>query len=102
MANQVCMGALLKCSFGVAPGALMVLPVNLVMTKVPDANIMDNKPLVNIMPFGMCQSMANPMVIAATAAAMGGSNSNALHSHDPCTLDAWIPYPIVRQDANIE
>lgn len=71
MGMQVCMGALLKCSFGVAPGALMVLPMNLVMTKVPDANIMDNKPMVNILPFGMCQSMANPMVAAATAAAMG-------------------------------
>ena len=60
MGNQVCMGAMLKCSFGMAPGTLMVLPANLVMTKVPDANIMDNKPMLNIMPFGMCQSMANP------------------------------------------
>ena len=78
MGNQVCMGAMLKCSFGVAPGTLMVLPTNLVMTKVPDANIMDNKPMLNIMPFGMCQSMANPMVIAATAAALGVLASTAV------------------------
>jgi hypothetical protein len=72
MANQVCMGAMLKCSMGVAPSSLVVLPVNRVMTSyVPAANIMDNKPMVNIMPFGMCQSPANPTVAAATAAALG-------------------------------
>lgn len=71
MAIQVCMGATLQCSFGVAPSSLVVLPVNQVMTNVPDANIMDNKPMVNILPFGMCQSLANPTVAAATAAALG-------------------------------
>jgi len=72
MGIQVCMGANLMCSFGVAPSSLMVLPANAVMTSnMPAANIMDNKPMVNILPFGMCTSMANPTVAAATAAAMG-------------------------------
>ena len=72
MPNQVCMGAMLKCSMGMAPSSLVVLPVNRVMTSyVPAANIMDNKPLVNILPFGMCNSPANPTVASATAAAMG-------------------------------
>ena len=71
MALQVCMGATLQCSFGAAPSTLAVLPVNRVQTVTPDANIMDNKPLVNIMPFGMCSSLANPTVAAATAAALG-------------------------------
>lgn len=71
MGKQVCAGAMLKCSFGLAPGTLAVLPLNGVMTAVPDATIMDNKPLVNIAPFGMCTSLANPSVAAATAAAMG-------------------------------
>jgi hypothetical protein len=67
----VCMGATLQCSFGAAPSALIVLPQNQVMTQTPDANIMDNKPMVNILPFGMCSSLANPAVAAATAAALG-------------------------------
>jgi len=72
MGIQVCMGANLMCSFGVAPSSLIVLPTNAVMTSnMPAANIMDNKPMVNILPFGMCTSMANPTVAAATAAAMG-------------------------------
>jgi hypothetical protein len=71
MGQLVCTGALLQCSFGVAPSALSVLPANKVLTMTPSANIMDSKPMVNIMPFGMCNSPANPMVAAATAAALG-------------------------------
>jgi hypothetical protein len=72
MAMHVCSGATLQCSFGVAPSILNVLPANQMMTSyMPAANIMDNKPMVNIMPFGMCSSLANPSVASATSAAMG-------------------------------
>jgi hypothetical protein len=72
MGTQVCMGALCKCSFGAAPSSMMVLPINRVMvSSMPAANIMDYVPLMNIMPFGTCMSLANPMVVAATAAALG-------------------------------
>lgn len=72
MAQHVCMGAMTKCSFGLAPGQLTVLPANQTLTSPgPLANIMDNKPMANVIPFGMCQSLANPTVAAATAAAMG-------------------------------
>jgi hypothetical protein len=72
MPKQVVNTAMTKCSMGMAPGTLMVLPKNMVMCgNQPAANIMDHIPMVNIMPFGMCQSLANPMVAAATAAAMG-------------------------------
>ena len=71
MAFQVCMGATLQCSFGAAPSNLVVLPQNQTLTGTPAANIMDNKPLVNILPFGMCSSLANPTVASATAAALG-------------------------------
>jgi hypothetical protein len=66
------MGASLQCSFGAAPSSLVVLPANRVaIDGVPAATIADCAPIVNVPPFGMCRSMANPMVIAATAAAMG-------------------------------
>lgn len=67
----VCAGAMLQCSFGMIPTVLNVLPANRVMTGTAAATIMDNKPFVNIMPFGMCTSIANPTVASATAAAMG-------------------------------
>ncbi len=72
MPLQVCMGAMMQCTFGMAPSSLVVLPTNKVFTnQMPDANIMDHIPMTNIMPFGMCQSLANPEVAAATTAALG-------------------------------
>lgn len=69
---QVTSGTMLQCSFGMAPSTLNILPQNRVTAcNLPAATIMDNKPMVNVPPFGMCQSMANPAVAAATAAAMG-------------------------------
>lgn len=88
MAIQVCMGATLQCSFGMAPSSLMVLPQNRVLTATPDANIMDHKPMVNILPFGMCTSPSNPTVAAATTAALG------VLTPMPCvpvTPAPWIP-----------
>lgn len=86
---QVCSGATLQCSFGVAPSVLNVLPMNRTLTAgMPAANIMDHIPLVNIMPFGMCQSLANPMVAAATAAALGVLTPMPCI---PATATPWIP-----------
>lgn len=84
----VCGGAMLKCSFGLAPASLTVLPINRVKTAMPVANIMDNKPFLNIMPFAMCTSPANPTVAAATAAALG------VLTPMPCipvTTAPWMP-----------
>ena len=72
MGQMVSSGALLQCSFGVAPSPLSVLPTGRVNGGGPPAaTIMDNKPMVNIAPFGMCSSPSNPTVAAATAAALG-------------------------------
>lgn len=71
MPKVVVLGASLKCSFGMSPGKLLVVPPMYTATKKAIATIMDHVPIVNIAPFGMCQSTTNPMVIAATAAALG-------------------------------
>lgn len=89
MAMTVHMGAVLTCSFGLAPSTLIVLPVHTTMSEGPPAaNIMDHIPIVNIPPFGMCTSLANPMVAAATAAALG------VLTPMPCipmTTAPWVP-----------
>jgi hypothetical protein len=83
------MGAMMMCTFGMAPSSLVVLPVNRVMTnEMPDANIMDHIPMVNIMPFGMCMSVANPTVAAATAAALGVLTPMPCI---PATPAPWVP-----------
>lgn len=85
----VCSGALLQCSFGIAPGTLNVLPLNRMLAgSMPVANLMDNMPMVNILPFGMCTTPSNPTVAAATAAALG------VLTPMPCipvTPAPWIP-----------
>lgn len=88
MATQVCMGAMMCCSFGMAPSSLVVLPKNKVLGMTPAANIMDNVPNVNILPFGTCSSMSNPVVAAATAAAMGALTPMTC---TPVTAAPWAP-----------
>jgi hypothetical protein len=89
MPLQVTNGAILHCSFGLAPAPLQVLPVNRVMAGgTPAANIMDHIPIVNIQPFGLCSSLANPTVASATAAALGVLTPMPCV---PATVTPWIP-----------
>lgn len=72
MAKLVVNGAKLKCSEGLSPSTLTVLPSSGAKAdELPAATVMDYKPMVNIAPFGMCKAQANPQVAAATAAAQG-------------------------------
>ena len=72
MPPNVVATAMMTCSFGVAPSTLNVLPTARVMVEgKPAATIMDSVTVVNVPPFGMCTSLANPTVAAATAAALG-------------------------------
>ncbi|SNS94895.1 protein of unknown function [Micrococcales bacterium KH10] len=69
---NVTMGATLVCPFGIAPSNLTPLPTPRVFIEgKPAATITDQIPMANIPPFGMCNSLGNPTVAAATAAALG-------------------------------
>ena len=89
MPQLVVNGALLQCSFGVTPSNLIIIPSARVnASKLPAATIMDFVPMSNIMPFGMCTTLSNPQVAAATSAAMG------VLTPQPCipVIPApWIP-----------
>ncbi len=73
---------MLTCTFGMTPSTLQVIPGN------RDASIRDNAPMVNVRPFGMCRSMANPQVAAASAAAQGAMIPAACV---PVCASPWVP-----------
>jgi hypothetical protein len=75
-----------------------VLPANRVLSGAPSANIMDHVPMLNIPPFGMCNSLANPMVAAATAAALGALTPMPCI---PATSAPWAPGSPTVQIANM-
>lgn len=89
MSQIVVTGASLKCSFGTTPSIFNATynPMNLAGGK-PIGTIADGKGMVNIPSFGMCTSLANPAVSAATTAALG------VLTPQPCvpaTAGVWIP-----------
>ena len=71
MAVVVTSGATTSCSFGAAPGTLNVAPAGVTAGPAPVATVTDIVPFVNITPFAMCTSLANPAVATATATALG-------------------------------
>ena len=79
----------LACCMGAAPATLMALPISFDLTmSMPAATINDHIPFLNVLPFGVCSSLSNPMVAAATAAALG------VLVPMPCipmTMSPWAP-----------
>ena len=55
---------------------------------MPAGNIADYAPLVNVMSFGMCSSLANPTVSTATTAAQGVLTPMPCV---PATASPWTP-----------
>lgn len=89
MPMHVCSGATLQCSFGTTPSSMVVVPANRMLTSgMPAANILDHVPLLNVLPFGMCLSLANPTVAAATSAAAGVLTPMPCV---PATTSPWVP-----------
>ena len=89
MAQAVVNTANIMCTFGTTPAVLKTTS-NLTVTAEgkPLAVIADAAPMVNVGSCGMCTSLANPQVAAATAAAMG------VLTPQPCipaTTGSWIP-----------
>lgn len=80
--------SLISCIFGTVPTPLTVLPDRTVFAEVMlMGNITDFIPIVNIMSFVMCTSIANPVVDAATVAKAG------VLTPMPCipvVVDPWI------------
>ena len=82
-------GAQCSCSFGTAPCNLQGTSQSTCLAEgKPVATIQDMQPYTNLQPFGMCTSLANPAVAAATAAALG------VLMPQPCTMvpaGPWNP-----------
>lgn len=89
MGQIVVAGASLTCSFGTAPSTLNVTSqTKCLVGGKPAATIQDVAAGSSIPPFGMCTSLANPQVAAATAAALG------VLTPQPCTMmpaGTWVP-----------
>ena len=89
MGVQTISTAPISCCMGTAPATLMSLPISFDLTMIlPAATANDHIPFLNILPFGMCMTVGNPMVAAATAAALG------VLVPLPCvpmTMDLWAP-----------
>jgi uncharacterized Zn-binding protein involved in type VI secretion len=89
MPPSVVTGAMLQCSYGLAPSSLIADPMSKVLIEGrPAATIKDTAPGVNIPPFGMCTSLSNPTVAAATSAALGVLTPMPCV---PAVIGTWVP-----------
>ena len=71
MALNTCTKAMIECTMGAAPTPFLPTPKMVFTSNMFAANIMDNVGFMNIVPFGTCKSLANPVTASLTAAAQG-------------------------------
>lgn len=88
MSNVVVSGACCKCTMGTTPSSIaMTSQMKIKAQGKPMAVITDNS-MACLGTFGMCRSLLNPAVAAATAAALG------VLTPQPCVPSVnapWIP-----------
>ncbi|MEG0839422.1 MAG: PAAR-like protein [Hydrogenoanaerobacterium sp.] len=73
--------AMVQCSSGTMPTPLNIISrCGAFCDNMQLANILDSKPFLNILPFGMCSGVFNPHVMMPTAEAYG------VLTPMPCTL----------------
>lgn len=91
-AKALTTGCVLTCSFGTVPMPFVSLPLpgKPVVNGMPVGLITDTLP-INIPPFVLCMTQANPAVAAATAAALGTPTPA------PClpVITPWTPPSLV-------
>lgn len=88
MAIPVVSGATIACPMGLSTGTIVATSqVSVMLGGKPVALISDSAPLTNVTPCGMCTSMANPTVAAATSAAMGVLTPMPCI---PAPMGAWV------------
>jgi len=97
MGKFVTMGATLQCTMGLSPCSLMVTGMRPTCCSMNIAVTTDYT-MTNIPTFGMCQSMANPAVAAATSAAMGVLTPSAC---TPMIAAPWTPGSMQVKVSNI-
>ncbi len=95
--SYVVIGAKAACSYG-STLALLKMPIchGVYLKKKAQMNIMDFKPMINIMSFGMCSSLSNPSVASATAANYG------VLTPMPCTPVVMMPWINGKEDKLVE
>ena len=89
MSELVAMGASAVCTMGTAPAPVKVQSQSVVLADgKPAATIQDCQGGANIGPFGLCNSLQNPTVQAATAAKLGTLTPMPCM---PVPAGAWVP-----------
>lgn len=95
--SYVVNGAMTECTWGTM-GSRLILPVShgVFIKGKAQLNIMDFIPFYNVLPFGMCKSMANPAVVAIIAATQGSTRQV------PCTPIVLTPWLKGKEDNLVE
>lgn len=97
MRHLVLHGSTLGCSHGSVTSPLAVLPSRFARsTEGAVATVADHAPMQNIAPFGLCNSLANPSVASATAAAQGALTPQ------PCAPQTPSPWTQPRASVDLD